>query len=363
MPSDQNKTHKGYLQNILVNGTKPFYYRRGIRSLLGIPEQTSSGIAYPLPMPPSGFKYTSTHPLAEMRTVIQAEQKEIPSFDLEARPLKLTQFQNTKRFLNPKGEENLQSSMPEESSSLFSKLQKKQKLIHPVEQIPYSSKATTEQKESLSQTQLTKIEIPGFSDKVRTFPPIESLKKEESQTLHSSPNESEVEEKLEKQQDTPDEYVKSSKKSEMKIRKKDRPEKSKTIEFMRTQPRMPLQQKANIEQFSESESHHPENKPLIFQKQAGQITRPNEANHNAEAKIEQLRQTGRSLNQKSALKETSQPSEQSDAEKESSSRPEKPASAAEPVVIMKRQIIQTKTPSAFWERSYLSHVFRMRRLR
>jgi hypothetical protein len=60
MPAEGQPIQQGYLHRILVNGTKPFRYRSGIRTLLGVPSSLDARIAYPLPLPPAGFNYLRT---------------------------------------------------------------------------------------------------------------------------------------------------------------------------------------------------------------------------------------------------------------------------------------------------------------
>ncbi|NIM18423.1 MAG: hypothetical protein GTO45_41110, partial [Candidatus Aminicenantes bacterium] len=53
----QTQPANNYLYRALVYGAKPFLYRGRVRSLLGFPEWTGGDIAYPMGLPPVGFRY------------------------------------------------------------------------------------------------------------------------------------------------------------------------------------------------------------------------------------------------------------------------------------------------------------------
>ncbi|MDH4185695.1 MAG: hypothetical protein OEV08_01740 [Nitrospira sp.] len=46
-----------YLRNVLLDGAKPFLYRSGVRSLLGVPESDRCELVFSPAMPPVGFPY------------------------------------------------------------------------------------------------------------------------------------------------------------------------------------------------------------------------------------------------------------------------------------------------------------------
>lgn len=48
-----------YFRRVLLDGAKPFVYRKGVRSLLGVPESDGGGMVFSPAMPPSGFPYTN----------------------------------------------------------------------------------------------------------------------------------------------------------------------------------------------------------------------------------------------------------------------------------------------------------------
>ncbi len=59
MQSDKPGTSRGYLHGVLVAGGKPFHYRGGVRSLLGIPDGESGNLAFAPTLPPVGFRYAN----------------------------------------------------------------------------------------------------------------------------------------------------------------------------------------------------------------------------------------------------------------------------------------------------------------
>ena len=65
MQSDTPLMPTGYLRNVLLDGAKPFLYRSGVRSLLGIPDSGGSEIAFSHTMPPIGFTYPNSQFMGE----------------------------------------------------------------------------------------------------------------------------------------------------------------------------------------------------------------------------------------------------------------------------------------------------------
>jgi hypothetical protein len=59
MQSDKRQTSNSYFLNALVDGAKPFYYRRGVRSLLGFPESEGGNMAFSPTLPAVGFRYVN----------------------------------------------------------------------------------------------------------------------------------------------------------------------------------------------------------------------------------------------------------------------------------------------------------------
>ncbi|MCK5232715.1 MAG: hypothetical protein KAR13_20745, partial [Desulfobulbaceae bacterium] len=58
MQSDRQQTLNSYLKNIVADGSKPFRYRSGVRSLLGIPDSEGGDLALSPILPPAAFRYT-----------------------------------------------------------------------------------------------------------------------------------------------------------------------------------------------------------------------------------------------------------------------------------------------------------------
>ena len=65
MQSDTQLMPTSYLHNVLLDGAKPFLYRSGVRSLLGIPDSGGSEIAFSHTMPPIGFTYPNSQFMGE----------------------------------------------------------------------------------------------------------------------------------------------------------------------------------------------------------------------------------------------------------------------------------------------------------
>ncbi len=57
MPSSVPGIPGSYLRNILADGVKPFHYRSGVRSLLGVPETDTGRFTFQPSLPPVGFRY------------------------------------------------------------------------------------------------------------------------------------------------------------------------------------------------------------------------------------------------------------------------------------------------------------------
>ena len=57
MRSDKGQAPSGYLHSVLADGAKPFRYRSGVRSLLGIPDSEGGDLAFSPTLPPVGFRY------------------------------------------------------------------------------------------------------------------------------------------------------------------------------------------------------------------------------------------------------------------------------------------------------------------
>ena len=58
MQSDRQQTLDSYLKNIIADGSKPFRYRSGVRSLLGIPNSEGGNLTLSPILPPAAFRYT-----------------------------------------------------------------------------------------------------------------------------------------------------------------------------------------------------------------------------------------------------------------------------------------------------------------
>lgn len=57
MRSDKGQAPSGYLHSVLADGAKPFRYRSGVRSLLGMPDREGGNLVFSPTLPPVGFRY------------------------------------------------------------------------------------------------------------------------------------------------------------------------------------------------------------------------------------------------------------------------------------------------------------------
>lgn len=69
MQSDKRQTSNSYLRNSLVDGVRPYYYREGVRSLLGFPESGEGKMAFSPTLPAIGFKYVNRPLLNELHSI------------------------------------------------------------------------------------------------------------------------------------------------------------------------------------------------------------------------------------------------------------------------------------------------------
>lgn len=65
MRSDTQQMPTRYLHSVLLDGAKPFLYRSGVRSLLGIPDSEGDEIVFSPTTPPVGFDYANSQFMRE----------------------------------------------------------------------------------------------------------------------------------------------------------------------------------------------------------------------------------------------------------------------------------------------------------
>lgn len=80
MPDDRGGAPQGYLADVLAAGAKPFRYRSGIRTLLGRRGDPGARIAHPLQLPPAGFHYLRNVPALQegIETARVVQDRELP---------------------------------------------------------------------------------------------------------------------------------------------------------------------------------------------------------------------------------------------------------------------------------------------
>jgi len=382
MPSEKSAPNPGYLQKILVNGTKPFRYRSGIRTLLGLPENPDRQMSYPLPLPLAGFHYLRNAFFDEVG------KEASPSFG-ESRFLE----SQDAGISNMPAFQKIKASAPEvdhsevPSNRLGSKVlslldtQKVPVKLSEARPTPIPSDRTWAGNPTAQtgNAEELKIDIPGFSEKQILFPGIASQKIKEPPKAASSVQVSGLPGKKEEDPSSAD-IETSNDFSFNKTAANEEP-----VPLLRMTPRAPAvsdrldpktvhpilgsmsEKKKDLlaEDIAGNESLSRSNRPMITPKPAGQSQAlPIQARqHAAEAQIEQLRQSLRRLNRKTASEDSNAQSSQNEPHPEPKETHPAPHLIQQPVVIVNRSPVQRRTPSAFWERRYMSRLFRVRPLR
>ncbi len=384
MPSEHHQTNQAYLYNTLVKGTKPFRYRSGIRILLGRPETPETQLSYPLPLPPAGFRYLQNRafdPTAMPQPVrdpadffelpLKAPQTERPPLPTEKREERLFQNHPDKQdasSMRPPVSENKTSDSPPVLSS-------------PQEESSLLDKAKGETIEM-------KIDIPGLSEKVQRFPAIAARKNEPAPktTEDITPKTEEMRHKPGSDKDISDPGPMSGTTPPVlpHLSKKNTHLTEKTTAALKTisasqnpffdkKPGLghpqnkwhPMDKTQSTEALTEK--HVLQNASSLEKTDAAERLRPNPLQHSqsaAETQIAQLRQNLQALKRKTASPEIKAETAQNASDTSSfSDRQAIPATQKPQVVIVKQSPVQRQSPAAFWERNYMSHLFRLRPLR
>ncbi len=393
MPSEQRPQPQAYLYKALADGAKPFRYRSGIRTLLGQPENPDTQVSHPLPLPPAGFHYLR-----------QASFDE-PAHAPRQRPEK-------EDFLTEIPERHTaQGLQAPESAHGFDAPQAQQKPDTPRNTpiAPYSFKSApgsqhlphresgTEgetgpiQKTMESASTQIQIDIPGFSEKVRRFSALTPRKKEdtpqtqkdapETRTTGTAPLTQNVRTEIIDRLNVPQTAVSASRQPPQKTHpaigkmqnvRETQKEETKTINRATT-PSLHHLHKVNAGDQQALRKMETWTENTVYKNQLPSNT-PRETNPHdplpirrtqqaAESRIEQLRQSLQTLKQKTSTRESDaeKPPETPRHETVDHHRP--PDLTPQPVVIVKRAPVRRQSPAAFWERNYMSHLFRVRPLR
>jgi hypothetical protein len=363
MPSDQPEI---YLRKILVSGTKPFRYRSGIRTLLGLPENPDPRIAYPLALPLPGFNYLRQTSFDEVELETSRMFSETGFAESENAELpKKPQFQITKE--SPAKTETGETTAirgirqsPPRSDTPKQSVRRPRKMSEPTR----TDRRTAQDRGEHTATEELRIDIPGISETQLCFPALEPRKIEENPVSETPRLVSPVQEKKEQQQrsaaiePTKHPAPRLPSREPAVVRDDDPMSPHPILEFKAAKPHASVG-----EEIAEKASPYRKTLSLTSPQQAakGQAVpiQPRQQRA-AEAQIELLRQKLSVLKRKTA---SNVPEGRNTPQAERTETNRSASPVAQPVVIVNRSHPQRQSPPAFWERSYLSHFLRLRRLR
>ncbi len=381
MPSEKPRINQGYLHKALVSGTKRFPYRSGVRTLLGRPENPDTLLSYPLPLPPAGFRYLQSVSFDEMNDIPRAvpTKKDFSNSitdGLQSRSsIEGADQAAIKRTGpdRPPGPNSLKQTFPFVSprppvSGLEDKIAQTEK-----------NRDTADEHSADKNAEHMQIDIPGFSEKVFRFPALEPGKKE-AKSLSDQRPQSPGPQGTTKKTAAPETGEEKPVLPPFPIKMKapnERPglvssapqgetlsgKGTDALSFQATSKFKALKKHARTDGEIEAQASSSQNQKTFISSegtqalQAAQMPRRQQA---AEAQIEQLRQSLQTLKRKTTTQENKS---EGTAHQETAEQSRPPAPLPQAVVIVKRAPIQSRTPAAFWERSYMSHLFRLRSLR
>lgn len=161
------QTSSSYLHRVLRDGAKPFRYRSGVRSLLGMPDSEGIKLSSSSKLPPIGFRYANPSFASEPFTAASSLE-EVDHSPWYNEPEKRVEAYQT----------NTEESTQPHASSVSAK-----KSMSPSEVEERATKAVSAVVEksqqpfavSSSKIENAKIEIPGATDKSYRFPALSSL--------------------------------------------------------------------------------------------------------------------------------------------------------------------------------------------
>ena len=404
MQSDKRQTSNSYLQNVLVDGANSFYYRSGVRSLLDFPESEEGNMAFSLTLPAIGFRYIN-HSLLNERHSIQDPRNETDRFASNSEQ----EDEAENSLITPM--ECIQSYEPVKEKRLRNPDTSEKSLHQEISQKVDSAKHKSRQDDSVSESkqkkvsgvlknklekphviiEKSKIEIPGFSEN-NSFVPASKKKERSTQSSNSvslprqkvsatNSRQNLIKKSLFKTQEntstinSPSTSISSA--SE-RLRKTDMAKEKLAVNPSQSSMENPvaeeMRKRTDQAKTAKKDELLKRMTPFPFDTEEKRkfrlnqtpYTNPsryigsdvfNKSNRKAAERIEQLQHAVQRL----ASKVSSQ-----QAKANNETQLEKPAQMqpppVQPVVIRKRFSNQTSTPSAFWERSYLSH-FHLKTLR
>lgn len=187
MQSDTQLMTTGYLRNVLLDGAKPFLYRSGVRSLLGIPDSGGSEIAFSHAMPTVGFAYPNSHFMGEpylppyfpdlaVGSALATQGIDIESNEeIVAKEAQQFQSESIAHSISQAKENPEPKVMPESmaQTSTATPESDQQNMVRPVP-VSRQEKSLVEKSEMPEKPgtvfQPATIDIPGTSKKIQNFP-------------------------------------------------------------------------------------------------------------------------------------------------------------------------------------------------
>lgn len=383
MQSNKIQIPKIYLLKILHDGAKPFLYRKGVRSLLGMPESEEKHLTFAPMMPPVGFKYinfsyaedynlndfipqtNNPNPLHLNETRIKRLDKgdhsqKIPSTQMQVSDSSKN-ISNAEPLFREKQVTPMSTSVGILERTLQSNISASPKLQqHKSAQLPVKEDGKEKSIEANEPGEITEqklkpeagiekltIQMPGLTKMAQTFPALKSESDNDSFTQHekikSSQNKTSVTSSKTNISKSPSDPILQTKGEKFQNKDKISGEQTQptfnAISSKKAQAQPSLSQ-PNIGNLMPQISQKPEAaRPAIKQNQTSQIGQYQE--------LQRLRRAVHDFSLKEKPKHGKPPEvEQVKPNKKAPSPPRQ-------VVIVRKTINQSKSTHAFWERRYL----------
>jgi hypothetical protein len=379
MPSENQQTTQGYLLQVLINGGKAFRYRGGIRELLGLPDSTEAELSYPLPMPPAGFRYLQS--LSHDKTKRGSPPGHLPQ--VKGRDLRNQHPPDAIR------KEPMEVAVLE-GPSIPASAKEPTSGLHPVVPTGSPGRVNAPGGKNMGQINDTvgigksermQIDIPGFSEEARRFAALEPSHEQEKPTSNETVQPGAKQENTARTRAHAAHTVRTGPTGytpppampvrEGATRKPRSPHAGPTVnEQIETtvQKSIPTLETAKPVAPPEIEILQGPARRSRRDIKASQVAEPAPVSgvpprlgqQATEGRIEQLRHALETA-KRQAIAEAAPPG---DAENSRATRAFQSAGpAAQPVVIVKSAPAGRRSPAAFWERSYLGRLHRLRPLR
>lgn len=381
MPSYKPQAPHSFLHRALSDGAKPFRYRSGVRSLLGIPDSEGSRLAFSPTLPPVGFRYANTPFVGEPyitedfprdtersafheapRSVFDGSHASAPQ-DIQHRAATL--IEAVKSVQSRLAEEKdinqnpgkIKDKAPQSETALESKREK------------VAVRAVEKSEQPDTTIEKAKIEIPGVSEKSLYFPALALSKKDDIAPSHAGERYQEKDSSADARGNSITHAKSETQGNEPIIQPG-----THTVDFSATLQKgkvknriVPTSSAGGLENPVPIEAEFAtEERRKFYPYRASGTSRlldadtVNPSNQGAAERIEQLRQAVHELTAKQYAKSAEQ--ERAYEETQTHQPRQSAPPPAQPVVVIKRFANPVRTPCAFWERSYLGR-FRLRPLR